>query len=118
MAVSVPRPQGGLIIVQGRDGGVFTYEGAPFYGSLPSIGVNSKAVDAAWTPSGFGYWILGADGAIFSFGDAQYKGGLNGSPDLGNRIPIGVVAKGAGYSIITQDPSGDTSPYDFYHFGI
>lgn len=117
VAVVAPRPQGGYIVLKNSDGGVFTYDGAPFYGSLPGLGVASKAVDLAWTPSGLGYWILAADGAVFSFGDAQYKGALNTIDADANRTPIGIVAKAdGGYILVTQDPSGDASPFDGYGF--
>lgn len=114
---SVPRSQGGYILV-GGDGGVFTYEGAPFHGSLGGVPLASPVVAATWTPSGNGYWLLGADGGVFTFGDAPFHGGLNGSPHLGNRKPIGIVSIGAGYRIVTLDPSGDGSPFDDYNFGL
>lgn len=118
VAVTVPRPQGGYLVLQNSDGGVFTYDGAPFYGSVPGVTPGGvKTVDAAWTPSGLGYWILGADGGVFGFGDADYSGGLNAVDYDGNRKPIGIVTKGNGYAIVTQDPSGDSSPFDEYLFG-
>lgn len=119
VAVTVPRPQGGYIVLQTRDGGVFTYGGAPFFGSVPSrVPGGAPSVSATWTPSGNGYWILGTDGSIKEFGDAQWHGGLSDVDYDGNRVPIGVVAAGvAGYIIVTQDPSGDSSPYDGYFFG-
>lgn len=119
VAVTVPRTQGGYIVLQTRDGGVFTYGGAPFFGSVPArIPGGAPSVAAAWTPSGNGYWILGADGSIKEFGDAQWHGGLSDVDYDGNRVPIGVIAAGiSGYIIVTQDPSGDSSPYDGYFFG-
>lgn len=120
-AANVPftliRPQGGYIVV-GGDGGVFTYDGAPFFGSLGGVTLNDPIVAAAFTPSGNGYWLLDRAGAIFSFGDAPYQGGLNGSPHLGDRKPIGIVAKGNGYLIVALDPSTDGSPFDSYAFGV
>ena len=114
---TVPRVQGGYIVV-GPDGGVFTYDGAPFFGSLGGIGV--KTVGATWTLTGQGYWLLGDDGGVFSFGDAGYKGGFNTLPVevKGNRKPIGIVAVGNGYKIIAVDLSSDNSPFDYYGFGI
>lgn len=117
MPFSLPRTQGGYLVV-GGDGGVFTYDGAPFFGSLPGVGVTAQVAGAAWTPSGNGYWILGNDGAIFAFGDAPFHGGLNGTPHLGNRKLIGLVAKGNGYKMIALDPNNDGSPFDSYDFGV
>lgn len=115
---TVPRSKGGFIVI-GPDGGVFTYDGAPFYGSVPGLGFTIKAIGATWTPSGEGYWLLGDDGGVFSFGDAVYKGGFNTMSDesKGNRIPVGIVAKGNGYCIVALDPSNDGSPFDYYQFG-
>jgi hypothetical protein len=117
VAVTIPRSQGGYAVLKSADGGVFAYDNAPFFGSLPGIvpgGV--KVVDLAWTPTGLGYWILGADGAIFAFGDAVYKGALNNVDFDGDRLPIGIVAKDAGYIIVTLDPSGDNTPFDPFFF--
>ena len=115
---TVGRPQGGHMVV-GGDGGVFNY-GSPFHGSLGGVALTSPIIDAAWSPTGNGYWLLSADGAIFGFGDAEYKGGFNALPThvKGNRKPIGIAAQGAGYQIITLDPSNDGSPFDAYGFGV
>jgi hypothetical protein len=112
------RPQGGHIVV-GGDGGVFAYD-APFYGSLGGVALGTPIIDAVWTKTGAGYYLLSSDGAIFGFGDGVYKGGFNGFPASvkGNRRPIGVVLAGNGYLIITLDPSNDGSPFDAYGFGV
>lgn len=114
---TLSRPQGGYIVV-GGDGGVFTYDGAPFRGSVPGLNVQAKVISAAWTPTGDGYWLLGDDGGVFTFGDASYHGGFNTLDPVvrGDRKPIGIVAAGQGYKILALDPSGDGSPFDFYTF--
>jgi hypothetical protein len=87
MAVS---PQGAHLWLVGADGGVFapkvsptetppppgSVSQAPFFGSLPSLGItpNAPIVDVAATPDGGGYWLLGADGGVFTFGDATFYG--------------------------------------------
>lgn len=113
------RPQGGYMVV-GGDGGVFSYDGAPFLGSIPGVPTVAKIVSACWTFSGNGYWMLGDDGAVFSFGDAAYHGGFNAltPAQKGNRKPIGIIARGNGYRIVAFDPSNDGSPFDSYDFGI
>jgi hypothetical protein len=35
-------------------------------------------VDMEPTPSGKGYWLLGADGGVFTFGDAGFYGAATG----------------------------------------
>lgn len=122
VAITVPRPQGGYVVLQTRDGGVFTYDDAPFFGSLVDVSPG-PAVALAWTPSGAGYWILDAQGAVFSFGDAQYHGGVNAGPvaeAFGSRVPVGLVAQADGtYLVVGQDLSaGDASPFDSYHLPV
>lgn len=113
------RKEGGYLVV-GQDGGVFTYDNAPFFGSVPGLGVQAKVVAAAWTPTGQGYWLLGEDGGVFTFGDGPYRGGFNAESvaTKGNRKPIGIVAKGNGYRIVTLDPSNDGSPFDSFEYGV
>lgn len=115
---TLTRPQGGYIVV-GQDGGVFTYD-ATFYGSLGGLTLESPIVAGAWTLSGNGYLLMSADGAVFAFGDAVHKGGFNGldASTKGNRKPVGIVPVGAGYKVVTLDPSNDGSPFDTYGFGI
>jgi hypothetical protein len=36
----------------------------------------------ASTPTGQGYWLLGADGGVFVFGDATFYGSNTGWPAL------------------------------------
>lgn len=65
-------PATGGIAAVGADGGVFTFQGARFHGSLPGLGVrpNGPIVAIVYTPDGGGYWLVGADGGIFAFGNA------------------------------------------------
>ena len=80
-------PQGGHLWLVGSDGGVFapdvdpvevgsTVAAAPFYGSLPSMGISPDApiVGIMAAPDGGGYWLLGTDGGVFAFGDAAFHG--------------------------------------------
>ena len=55
-----------------RDGGIFSFGDAPFYGSVPGKGLHvDDVVGMAPTPSGNGYWIARSGGEIYSFGDAK-----------------------------------------------
>lgn len=91
--------------VSRADGGVFALGGAPFYGSLPSVGIrpNTAIVDVVATPSGDGYWLLGGDGGVFAFGDATYKGGLAGQPLRGPVVAMFASPSGAGYTLVASD---------------
>lgn len=113
----VARPQGGAMVVA-PDGGVFTVEPAPFYDSLPGIGVDPAApiVGGAWTPTGSGYWLVGRDGGIFAFGDAPPIDPTDSVfPHLGGRPVVGIVAVAQdAVDVVAFDRSNDGSPYDTY----
>ena len=57
-----------------RDGGVFAFGDADFFGSMGSTKLNQPVVGMSPTPSGQGYWLVAADGGIFAFGDAAFEG--------------------------------------------
>jgi hypothetical protein len=61
-----------------EDGGVFSFGGAPFHGSLGGIALNAPVVDLVGTKTGQGYWLVAADGGMFPFGDADFHGSLAG----------------------------------------
>lgn len=109
------RAQGGYTLV-GPDGGVFCYEGAPYFGSLPELGVqpNAPIVDMTWTLTGNGYWLMGEDGGIFNFGDAPYNGSYLGLPswirnDPNRRFGAIVARVDGGYT----EWSRNQEHYDF-----
>ena len=109
-------PTGGFWIA-GPDGGVFTFDGAPFLGSLPGLKVTPARpiVGMAATPDGKGYWLAGADGGIFTFGDAPFLGSLPEHPDWNAGTAVdpcigiapfrgnGTPAGGNGYALATRD---------------
>ena len=49
------------------DGGIFTLEGARFYGSTGAHRLNKPIVGMAAAPTGHGYWLVASDGGIFTF---------------------------------------------------
>ena len=54
-----------------RDGGVFSFGDARYFGSLPSRGIRvTDVVGMARTPAGSGYWIARSDGLVYAFGHA------------------------------------------------
>jgi hypothetical protein len=63
------------------DGGVFAF-GAPFYGSLPGVGLCQppKGVQMAPSATGKGYWMVAENGSVWTFGDASDLGDV---PRLG-----------------------------------
>ncbi len=96
----VPTPADYTMV--GADGGVFTFGGAPFEGSLPGLGVQADdVVGLARTTTGDGYWLVGTDGGVFGFGDAIYQGSL---PALGvhvsDIVAIAPTPDGKGYWLV------------------
>jgi hypothetical protein len=84
-------------------GGVVGYGAAPALGPDPPFPTTSPLVALAPTPSGDGYWVVGADGGVFSYGDARYHGSTGG---LALRSPVvGVAAtpSGRGYWLVAAD---------------
>ncbi|MHB8190377.1 MAG: CAP domain-containing protein [Ferrimicrobium sp.] len=68
-----------------KDGGVFNFGNASFEGSTYSDGITGLGgarplggpiVGMAATPTGNGYWLVGADGGVFNFGAAGYYGSV------------------------------------------
>jgi len=94
-------PQGYWVLT--ADGEVLCFGSAAFHGSLPQLGVRTRAVDIAATPTGDGYWILGSDGGIFSFGDAAFHGSLGGVRLNGPAVKIRPTPSGRGYWMLGSD---------------
>ena len=86
------------------DGGVFSFGGAPFRGSLLGLGIHvNDIVGVAATPDGGGYWLAGSDGGVFSLGDATYMGSMGGKALNAPIVGIAANADGAGYFLVASD---------------
>ncbi|HWE55147.1 MAG TPA: putative Ig domain-containing protein [Acidimicrobiales bacterium] len=126
---STPDGEGYWIV--GRDGGVFAYGDAPFYGSKGRTGVApSSVVGLLPTPTGHGYWLAGSDGNVYPFGDAVSLGNLRGQnlagaivaitgplfgPALSGILPAGVVNETYTAQL---HASGGAPPYTFAATGL
>jgi ribosomal protein L24E len=136
----IPTPDGKGYWLVAKDGGVFDFGDAKFYGSTYTYGITglkgakplaAPIVGAAASPNGGGYYLVAADGGVFDFGNAKFAGssyslgytGLGGSNPLPS--PVAGIApdpNGNGYWAITQSgkvlsfgsastlPSVSTSP--------
>ncbi|MDA8076498.1 MAG: hypothetical protein M0Z40_14940 [Actinomycetota bacterium] len=75
--VATPTPNGGYWML-GRNGAVYAFGSAGFYGSVPGLPAseqpNTPVVGMAATANGKGYWIVTSAGDIYSFGDAAFHG--------------------------------------------
>ncbi len=96
----------GYWLAQGN-GGVYSFGGAHFFGSLPGLGVVPTApiTGIVSTTDGGGYWLVGADGGVFAFGDAVFHGSL---PDIGVQpidpiVGIAATNDGGGYWLSGAD---------------
>jgi uncharacterized protein YkwD len=86
-----------------RDGGIFSFGDARFYGSTGAIRLNQPIVGMAATGDGRGYWMVARDGGIFSFGTARFRGSL-GAIRLAQPI-VGMAQSrtGRGYVLAAAD---------------
>ena len=48
------------------DGGIFSFGGAPFFGSTGGMVLNKPVVGMTGTADKRGYWLVASDGGIFS----------------------------------------------------
>ena len=100
--VGVSAVSGGYVMVA-RNGGVFTFGAASFYGSMADQPVQGLMVGDAATPSGHGYWLVAADGGIFAFGDAQFYGSMGGQPLQSPVVGMTPTPSGHGYWLVAAD---------------
>ena len=98
-----PTHDGGGYWLAGRDGGIFNYGDARFFGSAGSLHLNAPIVGLAGTSDGGGYWLVAADGGIFNYGDAGFFGSA-GSLHLNAPI-VGMASTrdGGGYWLVAAD---------------
>ena len=86
----------------GRDGGVFSFGTAQFFGSIGNIPLNKQIVGMAAKPDGSGYWFVGSDGGIFAYKAPFW--GSTGNVRLTRPI-VGMAATptGRGYWLVASD---------------
>ncbi len=73
------RGAGGGYRLVASDGGLFSFGGAQYFGSMGGQPLNSPIVGMTATPGGGGYWLVASDGGIFAFGKAAFLGSMGGS---------------------------------------
>ena len=96
-------PTGEGYYLAARDGGMFTFGEAQFFGSTGDIRLNSPIVGMEATPFPEGYWLVASDGGIFTFGSARFFGST-GSLRLNRPIVgMGAAPNGLGYWLVASD---------------
>ncbi len=79
------------------DGGIFSFGGVPFFGSMGGRPLNAPIVGMAATPDGGGYTLVGSDGGTFAFGSAPFYGSLGGIPLSRPIVSMAISPTGTGY---------------------
>jgi hypothetical protein len=92
---TTPATSGGYHLVA-ANGSVYSYGGAPFYGSMGGQTLNKPIVGTATTPGDGGYWLVASDGGIFSFGNAGFHGTVAGTTSA-SIVSLVPTADGGGY---------------------
>jgi hypothetical protein len=99
--VATPSGQGYWEVAS--DGGIFSFGGAAFHGSMGGTPLNKPIVGMVATPSGQGYWEVASDGGIFSFGDAGFFGSAGSVPLSKPIVGMAATSDGKGYWVIASD---------------
>ena len=85
------------------DGGIFSFGGAKFYGSMGGKHLNAPIGGMASTPDGMGYWFVASDGGIFSFGDAKFYGSMGGKHLNAPIVGMASTPNSMGYWFVASD---------------
>ena len=86
-----------------KDGGVFSFGGAPFYGSLGGQRLNAPVAGMVSVYDGAGYWLVSSDGGVFSFGSAQFYGSTGGQQLNAPVVGMAASPDGKGYWLVASD---------------
>jgi hypothetical protein len=84
-------------------GHVYPTDGAPFHGDMRGTPLQGGVIAAEVTPSGEGYWMVGADGGVFSFGDASFYGSTGGIRLNRPVVDMATSPTGEGYWLVASD---------------
>ncbi len=70
---------------------------------MSAVHLNAQIIASAVTPTGHGYYMVGADGGVFSFGDARFHGSTGGLHL--NRPVVGIAPTpgNGGYWLVASD---------------
>lgn len=85
-----------------KDGGVFAFGNAPFYGSMGGSYLNAPVVGMAADTATGGYWLVASDGGVFSF-DAPFYGSMGGSGLDAPIVGMAATRDANGYWFVGSD---------------
>ena len=104
MGLSFPfGPSGIAYWLAGSDGGIFSFGGAAFHGSMGGTPLNKPVVGIAPALNGGGYWEVASDGGIFNFGTAAFYGSMGGRTLNQPVVGLATGPEGAGYWEVAAD---------------
>jgi len=83
------------------DGGIFSFGGAPFYGSTGSLHLDQPIVGMTLDRATGGYWLVARDGGIFGF-RAPFHGSAAADAPVAPIVGMAATADGGGYWIATR----------------
>ena len=86
-----------------RDGGIFAFGGAGFFGSTGAIRLAQPMVGMANTATNRGYWTVAADGGVFAFGDAKFRGSTGALRLAQPMVGMAPTPTGDGYWLVAKD---------------
>ncbi|HEV3363831.1 MAG TPA: hypothetical protein VG795_06765 [Acidimicrobiia bacterium] len=86
----------------GRDGGVFSFGTAQFYGSIGHLGGLRQVVSMAADPDGNGYWFVGSDGGIYAY-RAPFWGSTGNIKLTRPIVGMAPTPSGKGYWLVASD---------------
>ena len=103
-AAPAPTPSRSGYRLFASDGGVFSFGGAPFFGSMGGKPLNQPIVGGATAADGRSYYMVASDGGIFSFGPGAQFSGSTGGIHL-NKPIVGMAVDPAtgGYWLVAAD---------------
>ncbi len=100
---AVPDDEGGVGYWSTATNGRVVASGARHLGSSVLLPLRAPIIGLASTPTGGGYWQLGADGGIFTYGDARFFGSTGGLPLRRPVIDLAPTPSGRGYWLASSD---------------
>jgi hypothetical protein len=86
----------------GKDGGVFSFGTAKYYGSIGHLAGAKQVVSMAADPDGVGYWFVGGDGGIFAY-KAPFWGSTGAIKLTKPIVGMSPTPSGKGYWLVASD---------------
>lgn len=86
-----------------RNGSVYSFGDAAFFGSMGGRRLNQPIVGMAARPDDLGYWLVATDGGIFTFGSAQFFGSTGALRLNSPILAMAATPTGRGYWLVAGD---------------